>query len=139
MTMRPERLLVLLAWAQGAYYVATGAWPMLHVDSFQFVTGPKTDVWLVRTVAVLVLAIGATLLLAAWRLRVGPEAVLLAVLSAVGLGVLEVVYVVDGTLRPVYAADAAVEFLLAGAWGAAAWRAGRAWWALSGQAPAARG
>lgn len=137
--MRPERLLVLLAWVQGAYYVATGAWPMLHVDSFQWVTGPKTDVWLVRTVAVLVLAIGATLLLAAWRLRVGPEVVLLAVLGAVGLGVLEVVYVVDGTLRPVYAADAALEFLLAGAWGAAAWRAGREWWALSAQAPAARG
>ncbi|HWH08765.1 MAG TPA: hypothetical protein VNX21_06160 [Candidatus Thermoplasmatota archaeon] len=131
--MRPERLLVLLAWAQGAYYVATGAWPMLHVDSFQWVTGPKTDVWLVRTVAVLVLAIGATLLLSAWRLRVGPEAVLLAVLSALGLGALEVVYVLDGTLRPVYAADAAVEFLLVGAWLAAAWRAGRGWWAVNAQ------
>lgn len=137
--MTPARLLVLLAWGQGAYYAATGAWPMLHVESFQYVTGPKTDVWLVRTVAVLVLAIGLALLLAAWRLRVGPEVVLLAVLSALGLGALEVVYVMDGTIRPVYAADAAVEFLLAGAWAAAAWRAGREWWALSSQAPAARG
>lgn len=137
--MRPSRTLVLLAWAQGAYYVATGAWPMLHVDSFQWVTGPKTDVWLVRTVAVLVLAIGLALLLAAWRLRVGPEVALLAVGSALGLAALELAYVMDGTLRAVYAADAAVELLLVGAWLVAAWRAGRTWWAVSAQRPPARG
>lgn len=137
--MNAPRLLVLLAWAQGAYFAATGAWPMLHVESFQWVTGPKTDVWLVRTVAVLVLAIGLALMLAAWRLRVGPEVVLLAVASALGLAALEVAYVLDGTLRAVYAADAALELVLAGLWLAAAWRAGRRWWAVSSQGPAARG
>ena len=34
--------------AQGALYVVTGVWPLLHMASFEAVTGPKTDDWLVR-------------------------------------------------------------------------------------------
>ena len=35
-------------------YLATGLWPLFNIESFQQVTGPKTDLWLVRTVGVLV-------------------------------------------------------------------------------------
>ncbi|MFH5804425.1 hypothetical protein ACG2DA_10255, partial [Alienimonas sp. DA493] len=58
-----RRLLV----GQGLYYVATGVWPLVHIRSFEFVTGPKTDDWLVQTVGALVLAIGGTLLYGARR------------------------------------------------------------------------
>lgn len=131
--MNASRALVLLAWAQGAYFVVTGAWPLVHMGSFLLVTGPKTDLWLVRTVAVLVLAIGLALLLAAWRLRVGLQAALLAVSTALGLATIEIVHVLDGTISPIYAADAAVEIALSIAWAVAAWRAGPAWWGRGAQ------
>ena len=30
---------------QSAYYGLTGTWPILHLASFEAVTGPKTDDW----------------------------------------------------------------------------------------------
>ena len=41
-----------LAIAQGVYFAATGVWPLIDMRSFERVTGPKADKWLVRTVGV---------------------------------------------------------------------------------------
>jgi hypothetical protein len=62
-----------LAGLQGAFYVATGVWPLIDIDSFQAVTGPKADLWLVYTVGGLIAAVGAVVLTAAWSRRVSPE------------------------------------------------------------------
>ena len=43
---------------QAGYYLLTALWPLFHMDSFLKVTGPKTDLWLVKTVSVLLVAIG---------------------------------------------------------------------------------
>jgi hypothetical protein len=32
-----------LAGLQGAYFLVTGVWPLVHMPSFLAVTGPKTD------------------------------------------------------------------------------------------------
>ncbi|MGQ0534782.1 MAG: hypothetical protein ACT4PT_01775 [Methanobacteriota archaeon] len=37
----------LVASVQTAYYLAMGGWPLVHRASFEAVTGPKTDDWLV--------------------------------------------------------------------------------------------
>jgi hypothetical protein len=50
-----------LATAQGLYYMVTGVWPVLHIDSFLAVTGAKTDLWLVKTVGLLIAVIGAAI------------------------------------------------------------------------------
>src|SRR5438094_9205499 len=88
---RPESphltMWLALCMTQGLYYFLTGVWPLISISSFQFVTGPKThnwtgneaDHWLVNTVAVLVIAIGFTLVVAAWRRPPSVEAFLLAV------------------------------------------------------------
>ena len=47
---------------QGAYYAISGAWPLIHFASFEAVSGPKRDRWLVRTVGMLLCAIGLTLI-----------------------------------------------------------------------------
>src|ERR1051325_9114038 len=47
--------LISVAVAQGVYYVVSGAWPLVYIDSFQKVTGRNTDLWLVHTVGLLVL------------------------------------------------------------------------------------
>jgi hypothetical protein len=118
-----------LAWGQGGLYVATGVWPILHMRSFEAVTGPKRERWLVRTVGVLVTVLGATLAFGAARRRVTPELRLLGAASAVALAGVDVWYAgVRRRISPVYLADAVVELALAAAWAACArrGRAGRA-------------
>jgi glycine/D-amino acid oxidase-like deaminating enzyme/nitrite reductase/ring-hydroxylating ferredoxin subunit len=48
--------------AQGAYYVVTGLWPVLHLRSFEAVTGRKRTGWLIRGLGGAIAAIGAALL-----------------------------------------------------------------------------
>ncbi len=71
MVPRPTRSpLTALALLQGVFYVLTGIWPLLSIRTFERVTGPKVDRWLVKTVGVLVTVIGGVLLLAGSRRRV---------------------------------------------------------------------
>lgn len=106
----------ILALVQGGFYAATGLWALVDLGSFMAVTGPKTDHWLVKTVGILVTVIGAVLLLA-WRSRrVTPEVVLLAVGSALSLAAIDIVYVANRTISPIYLLDAAAEVALAVAW-----------------------
>jgi hypothetical protein len=43
-----------LAVAQGLVYVTSGLWPLVHLRSFEAITGPKTDRWLVKTIGALI-------------------------------------------------------------------------------------
>jgi hypothetical protein len=108
-----------LAIAQGVYFAATGVWPLLHMRSFERVTGPKVDKWLVRTVGVLVAVVGGVLVSAGMRRAVNGETVGLAIGTAAGLGAIDVVYASCGRISPIYLADAAVEAALVTAWAAA--------------------
>ncbi len=108
-----------LALAQGAYFALTGVWPLVSIRTFMKVTGPKTDIWLVKTVGVIVLAIGAVLMVAGARLAVTPEIYLLAVASAAGLAGIDVYYVTKGTIDRIYLLDAAAEIVLIALWGIA--------------------
>jgi len=44
MTRREQQR--LLAIGQGVYFAATGVWPLLDIESFERVTGPKVDKWM---------------------------------------------------------------------------------------------
>jgi hypothetical protein len=106
--------------AQGVYYLATGVWPLAHVESFLAVTGPKNDLWLVYTVGALVAVVGTVLLLAARSGRVTPEVALLAVGSAVALTAIDVTFVIHRVIDPIYLLDAGLEVLLVIGWAATA-------------------
>ena len=108
-----------LAIAQGAYYAATGVWALVHMRSFEAVTGPKVDRWLGTAVGVLVTAIGGVLAAAGARRRVTPEIALLATASASGLAAIDTVYALRGRIAPIYLVDALGEVGLLGAWLAA--------------------
>lgn len=122
---RPFRVFTLLLWVQGVYYLLTGVWPLVSIETFQMVTGPKTDHlvtgreadhWLVMTAGVLITSIALSLLVAAWRRSRSPEIAVLAIASALGLTTIEIVYVLRQVILPIYLADAAVEIVLIGAW-----------------------
>lgn len=92
---------------QGFYFVITGIWPIIHIRSFLKVTGPKTDLWLVKTVGLLITVIGVTLFYAPV-----PTAFLLGITSALALGNIDVIYVAKGTISKVYLLDAVAQLAL---------------------------
>ena len=109
------------ALGQATYYILTGIWSLVSIGTFQKVTGRKTDLWLVKTVGVLVIGIGATLGAAGYRRHITSEMALLGVSSAAGLAAIDVVYVAKKRISPVYFLDALAEVVLIGLW-VAAWR-----------------
>src|SRR5438270_10614638 len=114
--MRSDDRQNALAIGQGIYFAATGVWPLIDMRSFEAVTGPKVDKWLVRTVGVLVAAIGGTLISAGARRMVTAEIAGLAVGSAAGLAAIDIVYAAKGRISRIYLADAAAEAALIAAW-----------------------
>ena len=114
-----------MLWAQGIYFLATGLWPLISIETFQMVTGQKTDHlgteradhWLVITVGVLVLAIAAPLLLAAWQREIYRQTIVLAIGSSMGLTAIDVIYVLRGAIPPIYLLDAGIELMLIAGWG----------------------
>jgi hypothetical protein len=106
----------LIATRQAGYYLMTGIWPILHLRSFEGISGPKVDRWLVKTVGALIAVIGAVIGLATWRRRLTPEIELLAIGSAVSLAAIDIVYVARRRIRWVYLLDAAAEVGLVVSW-----------------------
>ena len=109
-------LFVYLSLAQGLYYVATALWSLFSVGTFQKVTGPKTDVWLVKTVGVLVAAIGGALVVAGVRRAQTPEIWLLGAGSAAGLAGIDAYYAARRRISAVYGLDALAELVFLGCW-----------------------
>ncbi len=99
-----------------AYDLVTGIWPVFGIESFQKVSGRKTDIWLVKTVTLLILVVGATIGSAGARKRITPEIVGLAVGSSAALTTIDVVYVSQRRISPVYLLDALVNVTLIAGW-----------------------
>jgi hypothetical protein len=105
-----------IASLQGAYFLATGIWPLVSRRTFEQVTGPKVDFWLAQTVGVLVTNIGAVLLLGARQRRVGAPLEILGASSAAGLGAIDVIFSLRGQIAKTYLLDAAVEAVILAGW-----------------------
>ncbi len=116
MSDKPNPALPTVAIVQGIYYFFTGIWAVLHRPSFELVTGPKTDYWLVRTVGWLLALLGAIFALAGWKKRVTLELALVAGGTAAVLGGVDTVYALRGRIRKIYLLDAVGELGFLGAW-----------------------
>ena len=106
----------LAPWLHSAFYISTGVWPLVHLASFEKVTGPKVDKWLVRVVGLLVLVQGVVTLIAAVRGRTEREVRYLAMGTATCLAAADVKYASNGRISPVYFLDAVAELLLVVLW-----------------------
>lgn len=98
--------------ALAAYYVATGASPFISRRGFEAVTGPKSEWWLVQTVGLLSLSIGAGVGAAAYRGRMTPELRSVAAGAAASFAAIDVVYVARGRIRATYLIDAVAQIAL---------------------------
>jgi hypothetical protein len=112
-----------VAAAQGAYYVATGLWPIVHLRSFEAVTGPKPEGWLVKMVGALAACIGGALFAASRSGRITPELRGLALGAAASFAAVDVWYVARRRIAPIYLMDALPELAALG------------FWAIRGRAP----
>lgn len=97
---------------QSTYYLLTGIWPVIHLSSFMAVTGSKTDIWLVKMVALLTIAISIQLIAHINNKQSFPA---LAVATALSFFVIDSHYALKGTISKIYLGDAAVQlaFVLA--------------------------
>lgn len=107
-----------LARAHGAFNVVSGLWPILHRRSFEAITGPKVDYWLVHTVGGLMTANGIVQLASAGSPDGRRAARLLGVGTATVLGAVDLVHAPRGRIRRVYLLDALAEAAWVAAWAA---------------------
>jgi hypothetical protein len=107
---------VTLARAHGVANVIGGLWPLVHLDSFEAVFGPKTDRWLVKTVAGLLVVNGLSLLGTTSSPESLAQARRLGVGTAAVLVMIDLIYVPLGRISKMYLADAAVEIGWIVAW-----------------------
>ena len=96
------------------YLVTTGLWSLAHRRSFERVTGPKEDYWLVQTVGALAVAIGISVGIAVRRRAQEPETTALGAASCIAFGLASVR--ASRTESRVYLGDALLEIAFLAAW-----------------------
>ena len=103
-------------WVQGIYTTLTALWALTDIDSFMAVTGPKTDIWLVKTVSVILLAIGISFIVQAF-IRSNPlPVIVLALISSIGLAFIDSYYALNGVISKIYLGDAVLQVLFCFVW-----------------------
>lgn len=112
-------MLDTVALSQGGYFFFTGIWPIFSIQTFMAVTGPKTDLWLVKTVGLVLAVIGLALLVAGACSEVALPVVILATGSAAALAAVDVIYAVKKVIAPVYLLDAVLEAAIIAWWSVA--------------------
>lgn len=95
-----------------SYYLITGIWPILHINSFMAVTGPKTDIWLVKMVGLLTISISIQLFA---ELKNRSASLRLPVTAALSYLIIDTYYAFNGTISKIYLADGLLQvgFLIA--------------------------
>lgn len=108
--------LKLIAILQGVYWTVTGVWPLVHMPSFLWVSGPKEDLWLVRTVALLLTVVGIVLLMAGVKKRITPEIKWLGIGGAASMAFIDFYYALSDVIWDIYMLDGVLEIILILLW-----------------------
>ena len=106
--MTVVRILLL---TQGLYTLVTAVWPLVHIRSFEAVTGPKSDRWLVKTVGVLLIPVAVCWLYNCWLNAWSVETAVLGIGTAAGLMTIDVYYNIKKRIARIYLADAVLQLL----------------------------
>ncbi len=115
----------MLAALQGLYYFVFGLWPIVYMPGFLAFTGPKDDIWLVRTVGWLLAVSGIVLISAAIRRRRNSiEVIVLAMGNAAVLAGSDTYYALTGQIGGVYLLDSALEVIFLIGWLRFLWHSG---------------
>ena len=103
--------------AQAGYALITGVWPLIHIASFLEVTGPKTDIWLVKTVGALLIPVSACLSLFLFMPSLDKRpAVLLGSLCCIAFICIDCYYALTDVISDVYLLDGLIQVGLLICW-----------------------
>lgn len=110
------KLFRITLWVQTIYYFLTAAWGLLDIESFMLVTGPKTDVWLVKTVSILLLAVSFSFVPYLFIKTNYWPVILLAVCCCIFLAGIDIYYAGKNVISAIYFVDSIAQFILLIAW-----------------------
>jgi hypothetical protein len=111
-----DRQARIAALVQGAYYVVTGAVPLVSMALFEAITGEKTDDWLVVMVGLLTVAIGLHLVRTIRRRGDPGDVRFLGIASALSFGAMDAWVFWTGAGSAAYLVDLFVELALIALW-----------------------
>lgn len=114
--VKPEFSRIILT-VQSVHYLLTGLWPLVHVNSFMEVTGYRTDLWLVKTVSVLTVAIAIAFIVDLWSKESSTAIAILSVIAAMGFLGIDLYYCLTDEIHPIYLVDAVVQLAFVWSWG----------------------
>lgn len=101
---------------QAIYYIITGIWPLLDIDSFMAVTGPKTDLWLVKMVGLLSLVIGVGLTYNYASLKDKFLGGILGIGGALSFIIIDVTYATKDIISNTYLLDGVAQVVFVVGW-----------------------
>lgn len=110
------RSAIIVARAQGVFNILGGAWPLLHIRSFEKIFGPKEAHWLVYTVGALFVTNGWTLVTAPGTPDGCRQARRFGTGTALALLTIDLIYVSAGRIPKTFLLDAAAEAFWLLAW-----------------------
>jgi hypothetical protein len=112
----PTGLYRFLLWFQGVYTLLTAIWPLIDIQSFLWASGPKTDIWLVKTVGACLTAIALSLLSFLFVSTHPLPAIVLGGCTAVGMACIDFYYTFTNTISAIYLWDGTLETAFALTW-----------------------
>jgi hypothetical protein len=101
---------------QGLYMSLTSLWPIIDLHSFIQLTGYKTDVWLVKTLSLLLLSIGISFIIQSAQRSLSAGIRLLAINVAVSLSAIDFYYTTVNVISDVYVIDGFIQLLFISLW-----------------------
>ncbi|HEU5147040.1 MAG TPA: hypothetical protein VFT90_10005 [Chryseosolibacter sp.] len=116
MHRKQERIFRILIWSQATYTMITAIWPLIDIDSFMAVTGPKRDIWLVKTVGALLIPVAACLFSYLFVDTDRRPAIILGGLTAFAFLCIDSYYAINDIISDIYLADGAVELIFLVVW-----------------------
>ncbi|HXR84668.1 MAG TPA: hypothetical protein VN722_10185 [Hanamia sp.] len=110
------KLFRIILWIQSIYYFLTAAWGLFDIQSFMQLTGPKTDVWLVKTVSLLLLAISFSFIANLFTKTHPLPVAILAIACCLFLAAIDFYYSTKKIISFIYAIDGIIEIILLSFW-----------------------
>lgn len=112
----PHKIYRILGLTQGLYTLLTALWALVDLRSFMEITGPKTDTWLVKTVAVLLIPISLCFLTGIYLKTGYFLVILMGITSSAGLAFIDFYYTATGVIKWIYRVDGYLQILFLLVW-----------------------
>src|SRR5690554_6350599 len=97
----------------GIYYLITALWPLISIKTFELVTGPKVDKWLVYTVSCLLIAPSFLYIYTGLNEElISPLIIFLAFTNGILLILIDVIFVLKKVIWKTYLVDAILQIIL---------------------------